>query len=97
MHYVTRRYHRMPKHNFDVGRDGNSGTGTRPDGARYMDDFLPAGGNRTRPEPRFVRGGYFFPPVDNPTGTRYYTTTMILGCEQVIFFSFCDIMICFDC
>jgi hypothetical protein len=24
---------------------------------------------------------YFFPPVGNPTGTRYFTTAIILGCE----------------
>jgi hypothetical protein len=27
--------------------------------------------------------GYFFLPVGNPTGTRYFTTAIILGCEQV--------------
>jgi hypothetical protein len=29
------------------------------------------------------RDGYFFSPADKPTGTRYFTTTIILGCEQV--------------
>jgi hypothetical protein len=72
-------------------RDGNLGMGTRPDGAGYGDDFLPVGGTRTRPEPRPVRGGYFFPPMGNPMGTQYFTTTMILGCEQVKMCSFCDI------
>jgi hypothetical protein len=28
-------------------RDGNLGTGIRPDGYGYVDDFLPAGGTRT--------------------------------------------------
>jgi hypothetical protein len=69
-------------------RDGNSGTGTRPDGAGYGDDFLPAGGTRTRPEPRRVRDGYFFSPAGNPTGTRCFITAMILGCEQLKMCSF---------
>jgi hypothetical protein len=78
-------------------RDGNSGTGTRypldtrPDGYRYGDDFLSVGGTRTQPESRRVRGGYFFPPTGNSTGTRYFTTVMILRCEQVKMCSFCDI------
>jgi hypothetical protein len=42
-------------------RDGNSGTGTRPEGYGYVDDFLSVGGTRTRPEPRRVRDEYFFP------------------------------------
>jgi hypothetical protein len=67
------------------------GTRRVPNGARYGDNFLLAGGTRTRPEPRRVRGEYFFPPVGNPTGTRYFTTAMILGCEQVKMCSFCDI------
>jgi hypothetical protein len=71
------------------GRDGNLGTGTQPDG--YGDDFLPAGGTRTRPESRRVRDRYFFPPAGNPTGTRYFTTAIILGCEQVKMCSFCYI------
>jgi hypothetical protein len=37
---------------------------------------------------RRVRDGYFFPPVDNPTGTRYFTTAIILGYEQVKICSF---------
>jgi hypothetical protein len=32
--------------------------------------------------------GYFFPPVGNPTGIRYFTTAIILGCEQVKICSF---------
>jgi hypothetical protein len=71
-------------------RDVNSDTGTRyppgtrPDRAGYKDDFLPTGGTRIRPEPRRIRGGYFFPPMGNPMG-------MILCCEQVKMCSFCDI------
>jgi hypothetical protein len=42
-------------------------------------------------EPRRVWGGYFFSPVVNPTGTRYFITAMILGCEQVKICSFYDI------
>jgi hypothetical protein len=73
-------------------RDGNLGTGTRyppdtrPDG--YGDDFLPTGGTRTRPESRRVQDEYFFPPAGNPTGTRYFTTAIILRCEQVKMCSF---------
>jgi hypothetical protein len=72
-------------------RDGNSGTGTRPNGYGYGDDFLPVGGIRTRPESRRVRDGYFFPPAGNPMSTRYFTTAIILGCEQVKMCSFCYI------
>jgi hypothetical protein len=61
--------------------NGNSGMGTQSDGAGYGDDFLSAVGTHTRPESRWVRGGYFFPPAGNPMGTRYFTTAMILGCE----------------
>jgi hypothetical protein len=78
-------------------RDGNLGTGTRyssgtrPDGYGYGDDFLPVGGTRTRPESRQVQNEYFFPPAGNPMGTRYFTTAIILGCEQVKMCSFCYI------
>jgi hypothetical protein len=65
--------------------------GTRPDGYGYGDDFLSVGGTRTRHEPRRIRGGYFFPPTGNPMGTRYFTTVMIIGCEQVKMCSFYDI------
>jgi hypothetical protein len=79
----------------DPGRDGNSGTGTRyPSGTRpdgYGDDFLPADGTRTRPESRRVWDRYFFPPAGNLTGTRYFTTAIILDCEQVKMCSFCYI------
>jgi hypothetical protein len=74
--------------------DDNLGTGTRypsgirPDGYGYGNDFLPAGGTRTRPKSRRVRDGYFFSPVGNPTGIRYFTTDIILGCEQVKMCSF---------
>jgi hypothetical protein len=80
-----------------TSRDGNLGTGTRyllgtrPDGYGYEDDFLPAGGTRTRLELRQVRDGYFFPPTGNLTGTQYFTTTIILCCEQVKMCSFCYI------
>jgi hypothetical protein len=73
---------------FDQSRDGNLGTGTRPDGYGYGDDFLPAGGTRTRPESRRAWDEYFFSPAGNPTGTRYFTTAIILGCEQVKICSF---------
>jgi hypothetical protein len=49
-------------------RGGNLGMGTqyspgtRPDGYGYRDDFLPAGGTRTRPESRRVWDGYFSHP-----------------------------------
>jgi hypothetical protein len=52
-----------------------------------MDDFLPIGGIRTRSELRWIRDGYFF----SLTGNRYFTTAMILYCEQVEIYSFCDI------
>jgi hypothetical protein len=80
-----------------IGRDGISGMGTRyplgtrPDGYGYGDDFLPVGGTHTRPESRWVWGRYFFSPTGNPTGTRYITTAIILGCEQVKMCSFCYI------
>jgi hypothetical protein len=43
------------------------------------------------PVPDPNRDGYFFLPVGNPTGTRYFTTAIILGCEQVKMCSFCYI------
>jgi hypothetical protein len=72
-------------------RDGNSGTDTQPDGYGYGDDFLPVGGTRIRPESRRVWDGYFFSPAGSPTGTRYFSTAIILGCEQVKICSFCYI------
>jgi hypothetical protein len=74
-----------------VVRDGNSSMGTRPDGYGYEDNFLLVGGTRIRPESRRVRDGYFFPPTGNPTGTRYFTTAIILDCEQLKMCSFCYI------
>jgi hypothetical protein len=53
--------------------------------------FLSVGGTRIRPEPKWVRDEYFFSPAGNPTGTRYFTTAIILGCEQVKMCSFCYI------
>jgi hypothetical protein len=72
-------------------RDDNLSTGIRSDGYGYEDDFLLVGDTRTRPESRRVRVGYFFPPTGNPTSTRYFTTAIILGCEQVKMYSFCYI------
>jgi hypothetical protein len=60
-------------------------------GYRYVDDFLPTGDTRTQPKLRRVRDGYFFLPVGNPTGTQYFTITIILRCEQVKICSFCYI------
>jgi hypothetical protein len=37
------------------------------------------------------RDGYFFSPTGNPTGTRYFTTAIIVGCEQIKMCSFCYI------
>jgi hypothetical protein len=53
-----------------------------------VDDFLFTGGTRTRPESRRVRDVYFFSPTGNPTGNRYFTSAIILGCEQVKICSF---------
>jgi hypothetical protein len=41
--------------------------------------------------PDLNQDGYFFPPADNPTGTRYFTTAIILDYEQVKMCSFCYI------
>jgi hypothetical protein len=35
--------------------------------------------------------GIFFPLAGNPMGTRYFTTAIILDCEQVKMCSFCYI------
>jgi hypothetical protein len=59
-------------------RDGNSGTEMI---------FYP----RVALVPDPNRDGYFLPPADNSTGTRYFTTAIILGCEQVKICSFCYI------
>jgi hypothetical protein len=37
------------------------------------------------------RDEYFFSFMGNPTGNRYFTTVIILGCEQVKMCSFCYI------
>jgi hypothetical protein len=71
--------------------DDNWGTGIRPDGYEYGDYFLPVGDTRTWSELRWIWSGYFFPPAGNPTGTRYFTTAIILGCEQVKMCLFCYI------
>jgi hypothetical protein len=57
----------------------------------YVNNFLSAGGTRTRLKSRRIRDGYFFPPVGNLTGTRYFTIDIILGYEQVKMCSFCYI------
>jgi hypothetical protein len=62
-------------------RDGNLDTDTWPDGYKYKDDFLLVGDTRTWPKSRRVCDGYFFPPADKPMGTRYFTISIILGCE----------------
>jgi hypothetical protein len=50
------------------------------------------------PVPDPNRDGYFFPSVGNPTGTRYFTSTIILDCEQVKYVYFVIlIMTCSDC
>jgi hypothetical protein len=54
----------------------------------YGDDFLSVDDTCTRPEPRWVYSGYFFSSTGNPTGIRYFTTVIILGCEQVKMCSF---------
>jgi hypothetical protein len=64
-------------------RDGNLGMYTRPDGIKYKNNFLPAGGTRTWPKSRRIQDGYFFSPAGNPTDIWYFTTVMILDCEQV--------------
>jgi hypothetical protein len=50
--------------------------------------------SRMTPVPDLNRDGYMtgiFPPAGNPTGTRYFTTAIIIGCEQVKMCSFCYI------
>jgi hypothetical protein len=64
-------------------------SGIRPDG--YGNDFLPVGGTRIRSESRRVWDEYFFSLAGNPTGTRYFTTAIILRYEQVKMYSFCYI------
>jgi hypothetical protein len=54
-------------------RDGNLGTGTRPDEAGYGDNFLPTSDTRTRPERRWVQGEYFF----HPRVTRWVPDTLL--------------------
>jgi hypothetical protein len=63
-----------------------------------MHDFLSVGDTCTRLESRRVRDGYFFSLVGNPTGTRYFTSTIILGYEQVkcVYFVILT-MTCSDC
>jgi hypothetical protein len=53
--------------------------------------FLPVVDIRIRSELRWICDGYFFSPVSNPTGTRYFTTAVILDYEQVKMCLFCYI------
>jgi hypothetical protein len=46
---------------------------------------------RVSPVPDSNRDGYLFPLADNPTGTQYFTTAIILCCEQVKIYLFCYI------
>jgi hypothetical protein len=70
-------------------RDGNSDTGTRSVGYRYEDDFLLTGDTHIWTETGTER--IFFLPVGNRTSTRYFSTVIILGCEQVKMCLFCYI------
>jgi hypothetical protein len=63
-------------------RDGNSGTGTR-----YLSGGM---GTRVIFYP-WVAEQVFFPSMNNSTGIRYFTTAIILCCEQVKMCSFCYI------
>jgi hypothetical protein len=53
-----------------------------------VDDFLFVGSTRIRPELRRICNEYFFSPVGNSMGTRYFTTAIILDYEQVKICSF---------
>jgi hypothetical protein len=70
-------------------RDGNSGTGiwyTRR--IRVWGWFFTCGWH---PYPIWIETGMgriFFSPTDNPTGIWYFTTAIILDCEQVKICSF---------
>jgi hypothetical protein len=50
-------------------------------------DFLSVGDIRTWLKLRWI----FFSPVGNLMGTWYFTTAIIIGCEQVKMCSFCYI------
>jgi hypothetical protein len=69
-------------------RDGNSGMGIRyptdmGTGMIFYPWVTPV------PDPNRDRYGTgIFPPAGNPTGTRYFTTVIILGCKQVKMCSF---------
>jgi hypothetical protein len=58
-------------------RDGNSGMGII---------FYPWVASVS--DPNREGYSYFFPPVDNLTGIRYFTTAIVLDCEQVKMCSF---------
>jgi hypothetical protein len=70
-------------------RDDNSDTGTRQ--IRVWSWFFTRGWHPYPARTETVWDGYFFPPAGNLTGTWYFTTTIILGCEQVKMYSFCYI------
>jgi hypothetical protein len=60
-------------------------------GYRYRDNFLSIGDTCIWSELRWVWNEYFILPVGNPTVIRYFTTAIILGCEQVKMYLFCYI------
>jgi hypothetical protein len=63
-------------------RDGNSGTGTRYlSGMGMWMIFYPWVGPVPDPNQDGYGTGIFFPHAGNLTGTRYFTTAIILGCE----------------
>jgi hypothetical protein len=79
--YSTRFSYCSSRTQVDLIRDNNLDTGIRSDRYGYEDDFLPVGSIRIWSESRQVCDEYFFPHAGNPTGTRYFTTAIILGCE----------------
>jgi hypothetical protein len=79
----------VPRRDGNLGMDNWYPSDTRPDG--YVDDFLLMGGIRIQSESRRIRDEYFFSPAGNSMGTRYFTTAIILACEQVKMHSFCYI------
>jgi hypothetical protein len=68
-------------------RDVNSGTGTRLDGSDTRMIFY----SWVALVPDLNRDEYGVDIFFHPTGTRYFSTAMILGCEQVKMRSFCYI------
>jgi hypothetical protein len=83
--HINRRYVGAREPTFTVLtvlRDGNSAMGTRyppdtrPDGYGHEVNFLPVGDTRTRPEPRWVRDGYFFLPDGYPILYYRYNSSL---------------------